>query len=240
MTQSKARAGVFRHAAQLLIGFRALLGLWLLLDAVDGQISRYFVWVFVIGVLSDVVDGELLRHQHLSDPKCRSLDSSTDAVFYMSVFVSMWFVHPAGVRLYMLPMTILLITQCCSWVFCLVRFGKITSYHSYLAKLWGLTLFIGTVNFFTVMQPAFVMLPIVVGIASHVEDIAITATIPAWRTDVIALWAARQQRNAPVDRRILLNEDARVMPYGKIGEKIGHGADCSNREHEDPPLILFG
>lgn len=196
-------SGGHRFASMSLIGFRALIGPWLLFDAIDGQISRWFVWVFTAGVLSDIIDGELLRHQHLSDTKCRSLDSWTDAVFYMSVFVCMWFVHPAVVRSHILPSTILLITQWCSWMFCLLKFGKTTSYHSYLAKCWGLTLFIGTFNFFTSMREAFLMLPIVVGIASHIEDMAITAILPTWKTDVTSIRAARALRGDGGGRLLL-------------------------------------
>ncbi len=188
----------------LLIGLRALIGPCLLLDASDGRISPWFLWAFVGGVLSDVIDGELLRRQHLEDPYCRSLDSTTDAVFYMSVFVSMWLVRPMAIRALIAPLTILLSTQACSWLFCLIKFGKTTSYHSYLAKCWGATLFLGTVSFFTSAQSVLLILPIIVGILSHFEDMAITAVLPFWKTDVTSLraaWHLRQERTNQLAHR---------------------------------------
>ena len=166
----------------------------MLWDAINGSVGLRFLWLFVAGVLSDVVDGELLRHQHVSDPKCRSLDSSTDAVFYMSVLVSTWFVHPVVIRSHILPITVLLMTQFASWALSLCKFGKTTSYHSYVAKLWGLTLFLGTVNCFTWRNECLLVLPLAVGILSNVEDMMMTAILPSWKTDVLSIPAALRLR----------------------------------------------
>jgi len=171
------------------------MGPYLIFDAQDGQISRWFLLAFTFGVISDVLDGEILRRFNLSNPKLRSLDSTTDAVFYMSVIVSMWFVHPALIQLYIVPLTILLFTQTISWLFCLLKFGKTTSYHSYLAKFWGISLFVGTIGFF-LPQPniALFLFAITVGIISNIEDMIITATMPYWKCDILHIQSAKLLR----------------------------------------------
>jgi phosphatidylglycerophosphate synthase len=180
-----------RFFSVALIIFRALMGPYLLFEASDGQISQWFLWAFAGGVISDILDGEILRRFKLSNTKLRSLDSTTDAVFYMSVLVSMWLVHPNSIRMHIIPLTFLLLTQTTSWVFCLLRFGKTTSYHSYIAKFWGLSLFVGTIGFF--LSPPNIILflfAIYVGIISNIEDMVITAIMPYWKCDILSIKSA--------------------------------------------------
>ena len=188
-----------RFLSMLLIIFRVLMGPYLLLDARDGQISEWFLWTFAAGVISDVLDGEILRRFNLSSikfVKLRSLDSTTDAVFYMSVLVSMWFVHPDIIRLYIIPLTILLLTQTMSWLFCLLKFGRTTSYHSYFAKFWGLSLFTGTIAFFiTPPNVSLFLVAIFIGISSNIEDMIITAIMPYWKVDILSIKSAMLLKN---------------------------------------------
>lgn len=185
-----------RFLSILLIIFRVLLGPYLLFEAGDGRVSQWFLWAFAAGVISDVLDGEILRRFKLSNTKLRSLDSTTDAVFYMSVLVSMWLVHPDLIGLYVMPLTILLLTQTTSWVFCLLKFGKTTSYHSYFAKFWGLSLFFGTISFFlTLPDVSLFLFAIFTGIISNIEDMIITAIVPHWKCDILTIKAAVLLRN---------------------------------------------
>ena len=186
-----------RFLSMLLIIFRVLMGPYLLLESRDGKISPWFLWAFAAGVISDVLDGEILRRFNLSNTKLRSLDSTTDAVFYMSVLVSMWFVHPSLIQLHIIPLTILLLTQTTSWVFCFLRFGKTTSYHSYFAKFWGLSLFTGTIaSFITPPNGSLVLFAILIGITSNIEDIIITAIMPYWKCDILSIKSAILLKNS--------------------------------------------
>lgn len=185
-----------RFFSVALIIFRVLIGPYLLFDASDGQISQWFLWAFAGGVISDILDGEILRRFKLSNTKLRSLDSTTDAVFYMSVLVSMWFVYPKLIRLYIIPLTGLLLTQTTSWVFCLLKFGKTTSYHSYFAKFCGLSLFAGTIGFF--LSPPIISLflfAIFVGIISNIEDMIITVIMSYWKCDILSIKSAMLLKN---------------------------------------------
>ncbi len=107
----------------------------------------------------------------------------------------MWLVRPLLIQLYIIPLTILLLTQTVSWLFCLLKFGKTTSYHSYFAKFWGLSLFVGTIGFF-LHQPniALFLFAIMVGIISNIEDMIITAITPYWKCDILHIQSARLLR----------------------------------------------
>jgi len=183
------------HISTVLTAFRAAMAPYLIWDAKDGHISHWFLFAFVCGVLSDILDGEILRRLKISNIQLRFLDSITDAVFYMSVFVCMWFTHPEIIQRFIVPISILLVTQTCSWVFSLVKHGKTTAYHSYIVKIWVGMLLVGTIGFF-VSQYQFFYFAVVFGILSNLEDIVITAIMPYWKCDILSVKVAQDLRQA--------------------------------------------
>ena len=182
------------YISNILTALRAGIAPCLIWDAKDGHISHWFLVLFICGVLSDFFDGEILRRLKITNIQLRSLDSVMDAIFYMSVFVSMWFTHPAVIQTFIIPIAILLFTQTCSWMFSLIKYGKTTSYHSYIAKLWGATLLAGTIGFFVGQYQLFLFC-VIFGIFSNMEDIFITAIMPYWKCDILNIRSARELRD---------------------------------------------
>jgi CDP-diacylglycerol--glycerol-3-phosphate 3-phosphatidyltransferase len=84
--------------------------------------------------------------------------------------------------------------QAFSWLLCLVRFGKITSYHSMLAKLTGLSLLTGILY----LLIAGAILPLAcalwVFVVNLIEEITMTVMLPKYHHDVWNLKAARMLR----------------------------------------------
>ena len=192
------------YISNILTAFRAGIAPCLIWDAHNGHVSPWFLYAFIGGVLSDVMDGEILRRLKLSNIQLRTLDSVTDAVFYMSVFVSMWFIHPEIIREFIVPISILFSTQTCSWVFSLIKHGRTTSYHSYFAKIWGITLLAGTIGFF-ISQYRLFLFSVIFGIFSNIEDMAITAIMPYWKCDILSIKSAQELK----------------MAYKTTGSKLG-------------------
>ena len=83
---------------------------------------------------------------------------------------------------------------------CWLRFGRGASYHSLSAKLFGLCLFVALLALFATGSPALILPAIVVGLVSHAENFAITATLPEWRHDVRSILEARRIRRLFADR----------------------------------------
>lgn len=181
------------YISNVLTALRAAIAPCLIWDAKDGQISHWFLFAFVCGVVSDILDGEVLRRLKISNIQLRFLDSITDAVFYMSVLVCMWLTHPEVIQKYVVPISILLLTQTCSWVFSIIKNGKTTAYHTYMGKIWAGFLLIGTIGFF-VSQYEFFLFSIIFGIFSNIEDMFITAIMPYWKCDILGIKVALELR----------------------------------------------
>ncbi len=79
----------------------------------------------------------------------------------------------------------------------LIKFGKAASYHSYLAKTWGLVMGGGVIALLSFGGPRWLIwLSLMVGIAADCEGLAMSLVLPRWTRDVKGLGAALTSRRA--------------------------------------------
>jgi hypothetical protein len=78
-----------------------------------------------------------------------------------------------------------------------LKFGKPASYHSYLAKTWGLVMAIAVVGVFVLhRESALVPLALMLGVLCDLEGLLMSLVMPEWRKDIKTLRAAWELRNA--------------------------------------------
>ncbi len=76
-----------------------------------------------------------------------------------------------------------------------VKFGRLPSYHSYLAKTWGLVLASALVVAFVAKHPTdWIVAALVLGALSNLEGLAMSLVMPVWRQDVKTLAVAWRLR----------------------------------------------
>lgn len=188
---------MLQHLPQILVAFRLLSGPLLLLDAWDGQTSLWFIILFILAFLSDIFDGVVARRLGVSNAALRQADSWADVCFYICVFASAWIVYPNLVQEFSTPLLTLVFAQGLWWIVNLVKYGKPASYHTYSAKLWGITLFIATIALFGFNYAGLALwLTIIVGLVHTIEEILMTLLLPVWQHDVLSIfhaWKLRKQ-----------------------------------------------
>jgi phosphatidylglycerophosphate synthase len=146
----------------------------------------------VVGALvSDIYDGVLARRWRCDTAGVRLFDSMADTVFYLCTAIALWVSEPRLWRSYGGLLIVLLGMEAARFAFDLVKFGRPASYHSYLAKLWGLVMAAGVIAVFA-LDRSNVLVPValVLGILCNVEGLAMSAALPVWRKDVKTLAAA--------------------------------------------------
>jgi len=82
-------------------------------------------------------------------------------------------------------------------VFDLWKFRKTASYHSYMAKAWGLLIavaVVGVLSFGGLRWLIWVALGF--GIVVNFEGLAMSLMLPRWKNDVKTLWRARELRKS--------------------------------------------
>jgi CDP-diacylglycerol--glycerol-3-phosphate 3-phosphatidyltransferase len=178
----------------LCIMYRFLAGPVLLWAA--GQNSRVvFVAVFVLAVVSDIVDGMIARRLNVVTAALREAYSRADLCLYLCVIGAIWQVYPEVLQEFWLPLAIAIAAQCLQWLTGLVKYGRLASYHSYSAKLWGVTLAIATVSLFAFDYAGIPLLTtLIIGVLHNLEEVAMTCILPTWSYDVKTLQAAWQIR----------------------------------------------
>ena len=176
------------HIPAALVAFRALVSPLLIWDAWDGTVSGWFLAGFIAAFLSDVFDGMIARRLGVSTPRLRYADTWADIALYVCVLASAWLVHRDALLALGWPFALLLASTLASWSADLLKYRRLSSYHPWSAKAWGVTLAIAIVALFGWSYTGWAMwLMIGVGVLSNLECIAMTLLLPRWTHDVPSL-----------------------------------------------------
>ena len=170
---------------------RALLGPALILGESAGWNGMMMAWLAVTALVSDIFDGVLARRWQCDTAMVRLFDSMSDTFFYVCVAIALWIGQPQIWREYGILLGGVLALEAVRFGLDFTKFGKPASYHSYLAKAWGLVMAGAVVGVFAWPGAvALVPLALGLGIASNFEGLAMSLMLPVWRKDVKTLGAA--------------------------------------------------
>lgn len=177
----------------LLIGLRFVLGPLLFVDAADGATTRWFLIGFVVAFVSDIFDGVIARRLGIVSARLREADGWTDVWFYLWVAASMWQSQRATVVALALPIALTVGMQVVAWIVDWLKYRRVSNYHTYLGKVWGITLFVAIVALFGFGNGTlYLWIAAFVGMACALEEIAITLTLDQWTHDVPSIVHARR------------------------------------------------
>ncbi|MFE4106551.1 CDP-alcohol phosphatidyltransferase family protein [Almyronema epifaneia] len=184
-----------KNLPAFLVVFRFLAAFVLLQMAWDRQIDSSFTILFVLAVISDIVDGMIARRWSGVTAGLREADSRADLCLYICIAISLWRLYPLVWTAFSWPLTALMACQGLHWLASLLKYGRLASYHSYSAKFWGLTLAIATVALFGFGYAGWTLwLALITGILHNLEEITMTLVLPRWHYDVVSLQKAWQLR----------------------------------------------
>ena len=179
-----------------LVPLRFLIAPFLLWDALDGETSVWFLVAFITAFLSDIFDGIIARRLGVSTPQLRQADSWADVCLYLCIAASTYLAHSQIIITYRLPLLTVIIAQIIWWIVNLIKYGKPASYHTYSAKLWGITLFIATITLFGFNYAQIALwLTCIIGTLHTIEEIVMTLILPEWKNDVLSIFHALKLRH---------------------------------------------
>jgi len=154
-----------------------------------------FTWVLVPALLSDMVDGWLARTYHLESKRGAFLDSVADTLLLFVSIYGIWVFHGEVIT----ANAVLCGAVIVSWVLedcaALLRYRRLSSFHTYLSKTAGyvLGLYVGVLFVFG-HYPALLYAASGLSIAGNLEEFALLALLPQWRTDVRGVWWVLAER----------------------------------------------
>jgi CDP-diacylglycerol--glycerol-3-phosphate 3-phosphatidyltransferase len=194
MNASTATRERLRHVPNAISAARIAAVPVLLMLALAGWRSA-FTWVLVPALLSDILDGWLARAFHLESKRGAFLDSIADTMLWFVSLYGIWVFHREVVT----ENAVLCSAVIACWVLenvaALLRYRRLSSFHTYLSKVAGylLGMYIGVLFVF---GPHSWLLYLASGlsIAGNLEEFALLALLPQWRTDVRGVWWVLAER----------------------------------------------
>jgi CDP-diacylglycerol--glycerol-3-phosphate 3-phosphatidyltransferase len=178
------------------ITFYRLLAAPVLLILLFNEQLTLFKWLLVVSFLTDAIDGYLARRYKVTSVFGSILDSVSDDLTIVVAIIGIALVNPEFLRkeLALVAVQVLLfITQIC---FALIRYRKISSFHTYLAKFVTVFQGIFLVLFYWLPEPVYVLFYGVsaLTILDLLEEIVLVLIIPRWETDIKGLYWVIKKR----------------------------------------------
>ena len=174
---------------------RLLLGFLIFFDSRQEKPSARFIGLFFLGFASDILDGIVARTYHNGTIAICVLDGVADATLYTAALFYLKKFYASIIKPYQFWLILLVVLQMVAWTICLIKFGHISAWHTYMAKIFGLVIVttMATIVFFK--KNIFVPVLLIVGAVYLCDDIAITLIMPYWRVGVMSAFQALHYRN---------------------------------------------
>ncbi|MFH1215585.1 MAG: CDP-alcohol phosphatidyltransferase family protein [Pseudomonadota bacterium] len=163
----------------------------------------YFAWsdrrglflVFgVTALLTDCLDGYFARKFHQSSELGAKLDSWGDLAIYMAVPLSIWWLWPEIIRSEAVYIAVCFIGFAVPVLFGFLKFRRLTSYHTWGAKL-SAVLLSSSILILIFNGPSWPFrLATMVFLCAEIEEICITVLLPKWRADVSSIFVVLRER----------------------------------------------
>jgi CDP-diacylglycerol--glycerol-3-phosphate 3-phosphatidyltransferase len=194
MAAARRHPAWLRHVPNVLSGARALAVPVLLVLALEEQ-RVAFTWVLIPALLSDVFDGWIARAFGLESKLGAALDSVADSLMLFVSVYGIWVFHPEVVREHAWLCGIAVGLWALEDLLALARYGRLSSFHTYLSKVVAnlLGLFIGWLFLFG-FEPWMLHLAAGTSIVASLEELVLLRVLPEWRADVRGLWWVLRER----------------------------------------------
>jgi phosphatidylglycerophosphate synthase len=147
--------------------------------------------VLVIAFLSDVFDGIIARRLGVATEALRRADSAVDTVFYIAVVIVVFVRYRNIVVSAIIGIILVAALEFFRAVFDLIKFRKMSAYHMWSAKLWGISLFLGFGEVFLRGETGILFsAAIILGVVTELEGLAASLVLSEWRHDVPTIYHA--------------------------------------------------
>lgn len=155
-----------------------------------------FKWLLVTAMLSDVLDGYLARRFGLQSRRGAFLDSVADVLVTVTAVLGVIRFRPDFVSAHYRPLLFVLGLYFGEVLGALWRYGRVSSFHSYLARAAGQAqgVFVVGLFFLGYFEWLFYAM-IALSALAYAEEILLLCLLPTWKSDVRGLyWVLSSKR----------------------------------------------
>jgi phosphatidylglycerophosphate synthase len=194
MTMSNTRIAYF--VINGITMYRLVSAPFLLMLAFTGQID-VFKWLIAFSFFTDAIDGPLSRKFKVTSVFGSRLDSVADDATVLVSALALWIIHPEFIREQWIMIVGLLFLFGIQTTTALVAYKKVTSFHTYMAKLAAVVQAAFFILFFFEFGPSylFFLSAVVITGIELIEEIVLVIILPEWKTNVKGVYWVIQSRN---------------------------------------------
>jgi CDP-diacylglycerol--glycerol-3-phosphate 3-phosphatidyltransferase len=153
--------------------------------------------IVMLALVSDVYDGVLARRWQVDTPRLRRCDTGADTLFYLGVILVLALRYPTTASRLSTLFAVLIAVEIGQHLFAFLKYRRNASYHSLLAKSWGLLLAGAVIGLFAFgLDNWYLTLAVAWGVLCNVEGFIMSLLLPSWQRDVPTLahaWRLRKQ-----------------------------------------------
>lgn len=156
-----------------------------------------FKWMLAISFFTDAIDGYLARKYKVNSIAGAKLDSIGDDLTVLVALIGMAVIKPAFIREEMAVFLMLLALFMIQALIAFIRYGKLTSFHTYTAKIAAILQGIFLILFYFIDPPVYPLFFIAAGVTvmELVEEIILALILPEWEVNVKGLyWVLKRKR----------------------------------------------
>ena len=163
------------------------------------QMETWFLGLLLFSGFTDILDGFLARTLNQITALGARLDSWGDFATYSTMAGCAWILWPGIVERELIYFAMIISSFSIPVAIGLIKFRRLTSYHTWSVKVAVAVTFIGYVLLFAeIAQWPFIMASLICAYAG-IEQILITLTMHHERVNVSSIWAAMKFEHAVDD-----------------------------------------
>ena len=168
----------------------------LILLIINRQIDA-FKWMLAISFFTDAIDGPLARKFKVASVMGAKLDSVSDDVTVLAGIIGMIAFKSDFLMQHIVPVMLLLILFVVQVSLAFWKFGKMTSFHTYAAKLAAVCQGVFLILIFFLPEPSEILFytAIIITAVDLLEEIVLVLVLPQWAANVKGLyWVLKKHK----------------------------------------------
>jgi phosphatidylglycerophosphate synthase len=156
-----------------------------------------FKWLLAVSFFTDAIDGYLSRRYKVTSMLGSRLDSMADDFTIVAAMIGLLVFKPGFLRQELILFGVLLGLYILQTGLALIRYGKITSFHTYVAKTAAIMqgIFLLLMFFLSVPPYTIFYIAVIITMLDLTEEIILVLILPRWQADVKGLYWVIKNKN---------------------------------------------
>ncbi|MFZ1368859.1 MAG: CDP-alcohol phosphatidyltransferase family protein [Ferruginibacter sp.] len=163
--------------------------------------GRYelFKWLLGLSFFTDLIDGFLARKFKVTSVAGTRLDSIGDDLTILVAMTGLFVMKPEFIKQEKVAFIILFALFLVQTIYAFIRYGKMTSFHTWLAKAAAIFQGVFLLLVFFTGEPNMILFytAVLVTMLELIEEIILVYLLPVWQTDVKGIFQVFNKKNQP-------------------------------------------